>query len=99
EVADVAARQQPVDLVLVAAARVALELDVVADEDAPGLATRGRVAVLVVDLPEAAARRLAGRARGLTRVARRRDRRPRALGRAVEVVEVLAEVVHPAIGD
>ena len=41
EVADVAGGQQAVDHVLVAAARVALELHVVADEDAAGLARRG----------------------------------------------------------
>ena len=42
EVADVAGGQQPVDLVLVAAAGVALELDVVADEDPARLAARRR---------------------------------------------------------
>src|SRR5918999_3699046 len=60
EVPDVAGREQPVDLVLAAAARVALELHLVADEDAPGLAGRNRVAVVVVELDDRAVRR-AGR--------------------------------------
>src|SRR3954469_25408251 len=50
EVADVARGHQAVDHVLVAAAGVALEQHLVADEDAAGLALRQLLAVLVVDL-------------------------------------------------
>src|SRR3954452_10629288 len=97
EVADVARAHQPVDDVLVAAAGVALELEVVADEDAARLAVLDELALVVVDPPDRAARRLAGGAPRLAQVPRRRDRRPRDLGRAVEVEEVVAEVVHPAL--
>ena len=53
--ADVARGHQPSDLLLRAAARVALELDRVADEDPPGLAGRQLVAVGVEDLDDGAA--------------------------------------------
>jgi hypothetical protein len=50
-----------------------------------------RPAVVVVELDDGAARRLAGGAGRLAQVLRRGDRRPGDLGRAVEVVEVVAE--------
>ena len=54
-----------------------------------------RVAVLVVDPDHGVVRRLAGRARGLAHVPGLGDRGPGDLGRAVGVVEVVAERVHP----
>src|SRR3954447_4298616 len=83
EVADVAGRHQPVDHVLVAAARVALEQHLVADEDAPRLALRQLLAVLVVDAQDRAARRRPRRPGRVAQVLGRRDRGPRHLGRAV----------------
>ena len=94
EVADVAGGHQAVDDVLVAAAGVALEQHLVADEDAAGLALLDLLAVLVVELDDRAARRAAGGARRRAQVLGRGDRRPGDLGRAVEVVEHVAERVH-----
>ena len=82
--------------VLAAAAGVALERHLVADEDAPGLALGDLALALVVDdLHHRPARRPAGGPGGGPQVLRGGDRRPGDLGRAVEVVEVVAEVVHP----
>src|SRR5206468_3983697 len=100
EVADVARRHQAADHVLAAAAGVALELHLVADEDAPGLARPlDLVALLVVELDDGPARRLARAAGRLAQVRGRGDRRPRDLGRAVEVVEDVAEEVHRLRGE
>ena len=75
EVADVAAGEQAVDSSL-CRRRLALELDVVADEDPPGPAARHGLAVLVVDLHHAAARGAADGSRRGAQVLRRGDRRP-----------------------
>ena len=95
EPADVTGRHQSVDHLLVAAAGVALEQQRVADEDPTGLAVRQRLAVVVEDLHDRRVRRLAGGRRRLAQVARGGDRGVGDLGRAVDVVEVVAEVVHP----
>ena len=96
EVADVAGGEQALVVVLAAAAGVALERHLVADEDAPGLALRDLALALGVDdLDHRPARRQAGGPGRGAQVLGRRDRRPGDLGRAVEVVEVVAEVVHP----
>ncbi len=94
--ADVAGGEHPVDDVLAAAAGVALERHLVADEDPPGGAAGELAAALVEDLHLGAVRDPAGRPGGLAHVVGRRDRRPADLGRTVEVVEVVAEAVHPA---
>ena len=65
EVADVAGRHQAVDDRLVAAARVAVEDQLVADEDPAGLALAHLLAVVVVELDDRAERRAArGAGRG-----------------------------------
>src|SRR4051794_603212 len=100
EAADVARRHQPVDDLLgLATAGVALEEHAVADEDAPGLALRHLAAVGVEDLHHRRPGRPAGRGRRLAEVARGGDRRVGDLGRAVDVVEVVAEGVHPLQGE
>src|SRR5439155_13017472 len=83
EVADVAGGEQLPEMLLAPAARVALERELVADEDAPGLAGLDVVAVLVDDPDDGPARRLAGGARRRAHVLRRRDRSPGDLRRAV----------------
>src|SRR3954447_26340743 len=80
EVTDVARRHQAVHLVLAAAARVAIELQLVADEDAARPALADGLALLVVELHDRAAGRPARRARRLPQVPRGGDRRPRHLG-------------------
>ena len=99
EVADVAGGHQPVDHVLAAAAGVPLEEHLVANEDASPLAPVHFLAIGVEELDDRAAGRLAGGAGSGVQVGRRRDRRPRDLGRAVEVVEDVAERVEPALDD
>jgi hypothetical protein len=97
---DVARRHQPVEEVLAATARVALELHLVADEDPPrGTRLGERPVRLVVDADDGPERRAPRGAGRLAQVLRRRDGRPGDFRRAVEVVEVLAERVHPALGD
>src|SRR5919106_3754136 len=98
EAADVAGCHQVPDHVLRAAARVALEEHLVADEDSARLPGRHLALLLVEELHDRAARWLARRAGRGAHVGRRCDRRPRHLGRAVEVVEVVAERVHPLDG-
>jgi hypothetical protein len=99
EAAHVAGRHQAVDDVLAAATGVALELGAVADEDPPRFALRQLLAVLVEDLHDRRERRLARRTRRLAEVRRRRDGRVGDLGRAVDVVEVLPELVHPVVAE
>ena len=97
DVPDVAGRHHPVDDLLAAAAGVALELHRAADEDAPGLAAAA------TSLPSSSSslivvpvRRPADGARRGPHVRRRGDRGVRDLGRAVEVVDDVAEQVHRA---
>ena len=67
EVAEVAARQQAADVLLAAAAGVAVEAGPVADEDPADLADAELAAVVVEDPHDAARRRPAGRRRGRLR--------------------------------
>src|SRR5207245_11001195 len=60
DVADVAGGHQPAEDLLVATAGVALEQELVAHEDAAGLARRHLAALLVEDLQDGAAGRLPG---------------------------------------
>ena len=78
---------RPVDVLLVAAAGVAVEPGLVADEDPADLVDPERVAVGVEDAHDAARRRPAGRGRGGLEVVRAGDRGQGDLGRAVDVVE------------
>ena len=97
EVADVAGGDQAVEHRLAVAARVAVHDHLVGDEDAAVTAGLVDLAVLLVEQPHPGAVRR--RARGAGRGAQllgRGDRRPRDLGRAVEVVEDVAEGVHHA---
>ncbi len=96
EVPDVAGAHQPLDDLLAAAAGVAVEDHLVGDEDAPGLAGLDLAAVVVEQLHDRAERRPPGGPGRGAQVGGRRDRRPRHLGRAVEVVEHVAERVHRA---
>ena len=98
DAADVAGGHQPVDHVLGAAAGVALEQHLVAHEDAARAARRHLDAPLVVELEHGSARRPAGGAGGGAHVRGRGDRGPGHLGGAVEVVERVAELVHPLGG-
>src|SRR4051794_34714250 len=99
ETADVARRHQAVDDLLgLTTAGVALEQHAVADEDASGLPCRHVAAVGIEDLHDRRPGWLPGRGGCLPQVAGRRDRRIGDLGRAVDVVEVVAEVVHPLQG-
>src|SRR5207302_7076413 len=76
EVTDVAGCHQSVQHVLTAAAGIALKKQFVADEDPPPLA-RPNLAVLVIEqLDDRPARRLAGGPRRTTKILGRRDRRP-----------------------
>ena len=81
-----------------AAAGVALEQQPVADEDPAGLPRRDRLALLVHDAYDGRVRRLAGGAGCLAQVPRGGHRRVGDLGRAVDVVERVAEPVHPGGG-
>ena len=95
EVADVAAAQKAVDRLLAAAAGVALERHLAADEDPADVAARDLLAVLVEELDHGAARGPAGGPGRGPQVLGGRDRRHRDLGRAVEVVDVVPVAVHP----
>jgi hypothetical protein len=64
EVPDVARRQQAAEVLLAAAAGVALEGHLVADEDPAGLALGDLVALFVEELDDRPARRAPGGARG-----------------------------------
>ena len=89
-------REQAVDRLLAAAAGVALEGHLVADEDAPDLALRHLRALprrrAGSRCPRGGLPAVPGAAR---RSSGRGDRRVGDLGRAVEVVDVVAEAVHP----
>jgi hypothetical protein len=87
EVADVAARHQPVDDLLRAAAGVALERHRVADEDPAGRADVDVASVVVDDPHPGAARHPADATRLDRQILGRRDRRVGDLGRAVQVVD------------
>src|SRR4051812_38947741 len=82
-----------------ATARVALEYQLRADEDAARLAAWQLVSFLVDDLEDRPLGRLTGRAGCGAKVGGRRDRGPSHLGRPIEVVKVVAERVHPALGE
>ena len=100
EVAEVAGGHVAVHHLLALAAGVALEQHRVAHEDLAGLARPALALVLLVeDLERGAGRRRAARARRVAQVLGLGDRRPGHLGRAVEVVEVVAELVHPLLGE
>src|SRR3954454_14856072 len=86
-------------MLLVSTAGVALEGELVADEDPARLAGLNVIVVLVHDADDCAARRPAGRAGGGAHVLGGRDRGPGDLGGAVEVVEVVPELVHPRRGE
>jgi len=75
-------------------ARVAVEEHVVADEDLAFATWRRRLELLVEDGDTGAGRAAARGGRGGSEVGGVGDARPRNLGRAVEVVEDVAEVVH-----
>ena len=91
--ADVAGAHQAVDHLLVAAARVALELEAVADEDPPDVGparppARPSESYSRTTAPNGTRPARAGRR---AKVLGRRERRVRDLGRAVEVVELVAD--------
>ena len=88
-------REQAVDHLLAAAAGVALEGHLVADEDPADLALRHLAARPRRDPHRGPARRPAGGAGRGAQVLRGGDGRVGDLGRAVEVVDVVAEAVHP----
>ena len=91
EVADVAGREQAVDDLLAAAAGVALERRERADEDAARLPLRQLAPLSSRILMREPEQRLADRRRRGADVVGRRHRRERDLGRAVEVVDHVAE--------
>ena len=72
EVAEVAARQQPVDLLLAATTGVAVEAGTTADEDAPDDVRSDLRAAVIEDAHDAAWRRAAGRRRCRLQVGRLR---------------------------
>src|SRR5207237_9901718 len=91
-------RQKTVQGGLATAARVALELRVVADEDPPGDAGGHLPAEVVIDADLGPQRGAPRGARRLPEILGRGDRGPGRLGRAVEVVDDVAELVHEALG-
>jgi hypothetical protein len=99
EVPDVTGGHETVDHVLGPSARVTLEEHLVADEDAPAVAVRDLVLVVVEELDDRPAGWPAGGSGSCPQVLRRSDRRPRDLGRAVEVVEDVAEALEPALDE
>ena len=95
EVADVAGGHHPVDHVLRAAAGVARRTSIeLLTKMRPGLAGAGPAGRRRRGSRARAARRAAGGAGRGAQVRRRGDRDPRHLGRAVEVVDDVAELVH-----